>query len=449
MVYTKNLLCWLEKVLFERFGVDFALHLHEDRWVLSVPGLDGCIEFMRAHTSFAVTAGTTPCTRWNAYASGFQAAIANELPTPGAATLPEPLVTVIEGGVRVGYDIFALAAWMLTRQEEIGAEDLDGHSRFPAVASHAHAHGYLERPVVDEWLHILRQIIRRLWPSLELQRSTFSTAVSHDVDAPSRSGFSPMLEVVRLATSDALKRRNLKLALGTFQSRLQTRTSLSKVDPFNTFEWLMDCAEARGLRAAFYFICGRTVKSRDALYELEHPAIRALLRSIHRRGHEIGLHPSYGTYLAPGAIAKEAARLRQVCAEEGVHQENWGGRMHYLRWRHPDTLREWDVAGMTYDSTLGYADHPGFRCGTCYEYPAYDAEKDQILNVRIRPLVVMEATVMASWYLGLGASEKAKEKFLMLKERCRRVGGVFTLLWHNSELVEQEKRELYKFVLDN
>lgn len=449
MIYTPNLVLWLETILFERYGVDFKLELLGDRWVIKAPALAGRIEVMRTHTDFTALSRDTPCAQWNAQGSDFQSAVAKLLPAPGAATLPEPLLTEIPGGIRVAYDILALAAWMMTRHEEIGTEDLDEHGRFPAVASHAYAHGYLERPVVDEWLQVLRQIIRRLWPGLELQKSTLTTAVSHDVDAPSRSGFSPILQVVRLATADALKRKDLKLALGTFQSKLQTRGSLCKADPFNTFDWLMDCAEAKSLKAAFYFICGRTVKSRDALYDVEHPAIRALLRRIHQRGHEVGLHPSYGTCLEPGAIAKEAARLRRVCAEEGVRQESWGGRMHYLRWRHPDTLREWEVAGMSYDSTLGYADHPGFRCGTCYEYPAYDPDRDQILNVRIRPLVVMEATVMAPWYLGLGASERAKEKFMTLKERCRQVGGVFTLLWHNSELIEPEKRELFKCVLDH
>lgn len=451
MVYTKNLLCWLEKVLFERFGVDFALHLREDRWVLSAPGLVGCIEFMRAHTCFAVTAGATPCTRWNAYASGFQVAIANALPTPGAAMLPEPLVTVIEKGYRVGYDILALAAWMMTRQEEIGAEQeqLDEHGRFPAVASHAFRYGYLERPIVDEWFFILGQVIKRQWPGLELKKSEFTVSVSHDVDQPSPIGFSSYPRVLRSMLGQVVKKRSLAGAIQLPIIKLNTRTQLYRGDPYNTFDWIMDASERNGLRSAFYFICGRTNPARDALYDVGHPAIRALLRRIHERGHEVGLHPSYETYMTPGAIADEFKTLRKVCEEEGVRQAEWGGRMHYLRWRHPETLREWSQAGLNYDSTLGYADLPGFRCGTCYDYPAYDLVRDERLDLRVRPLVAMECTITAKRYMGLGEGEGALAKFLQLKSACKAVGGRFEILWHNSELVNQRQKKLYALVLES
>ncbi|MFB0705882.1 polysaccharide deacetylase family protein, partial [Pseudomonas protegens] len=182
--------------------------------------------------------------------------------------------------------------------------------------------------------------------------------------------------------------------------------------------------------SAFYFICGRTDRAKDADYEPEHPAIRALMHDIHRRGHEIGLHPSYNSFQNPQQIQAEAQRLRRTCEEENIRQTVWGGRMHYLRWEHPTTMRAWDAAGLTYDSTLGYADYVGFRCGPCHEYPAYDPVEGKQLNLRIRPLIAMESTVTAPHYMGLGVGEAALKKFQDLKETCLAVGGCFTLLWH-------------------
>lgn len=121
--------------------------------------------------------------------------------------------------------------------------------------------------------------------------------------------------------------------------------------------------------------------------------------------------------------------------------------MHYLRWSHPKTLREWGRAGLSYDSTLGYADRPGFRCGTCYDYPAYDLERDEQLDLRIRPLVVMECTITAERYMGLGEDEGALAKFSKLKSACSAVAGRFEILWHNSELISQRQKELYALVL--
>ncbi|WP_200885545.1 polysaccharide deacetylase family protein [Xenorhabdus nematophila] len=203
-------------------------------------------------------------------------------------------------------------------------------------------------------------------------------------------------------------------------------------------------SEANNLQSAFYFICGRTDKSKDADYEPEHSIIRDLMRRIHARGHEIGLHPSYGTYQKPYLIDSEAKKLKRICDEEGIKQPVWGGRMHYLRWEHPTTLQAWNDAGMDYDTTLGYADHPGFRCGTCFEYPAFNPLTQQLLDIRIRPLIVMECTIIDSVYLGLGDGDESLDKFLELKNICSKVNGTFTLLWHNSGLSSDSLKIIYK-----
>jgi len=244
-----------------------------------------------------------------------------------------------------------------------------------------------------------------------------------------------------------IKRRDLKAFFTAPYVKLATRNKLIAADPYNTFDWLMDVSEENNLKSAFYFICGRTNSVRDADYEPEHPVIRQLMRRIHERGHEIGLHPSYDTFQKPELLKKEADRLKRISAEEGIEQTQWGGRMHYLRWKQPKTLRAWADAGMSYDSTLGYADHAGFRCGTCHEYPAYDAERQEQLVLKLRPLIAMECSVMDAAYMGLGFGQEAKEEFQKLKERCQRVDGCFSLLWHNSSFETKGANSLYKQII--
>lgn len=122
--------------------------------------------------------------------------------------------------------------------------------------------------------------------------------------------------------------------------------------------------------------------------------------------------------------------------------------MHYLRWEHPTTMYGWVQAGMSYDSTLGYADKPGFRCGTCFEYPAFDVVRDQILPLRIRPLVAMDQTFLGAHYMALSAGEEAFDAFFRIKNACRQVGGVFSLLWHNSFFPTCAEKDLYTQILD-
>lgn len=447
MILTDNLVRWLELLLEERYSVPVTLQIREDRWVMTLPHLDGCIEVMRTGTSFSGTTKDIPCSYWNAAGSGFRSPVAERLPAPGVAVLPEPLVQSTQSGFQVNYDFFSLAAWMMTRQEEVGCAIEDAHGRFPSSQSHAAQNGYLERPLVDEWFYVLRQLVMATWPGVVLRTLDARCLVSHDVDRPSRAAFVPFPRFLGSMISDVLKRRDLRSFLNAPAARFFSRDRLHPADPVNTFSWLMSVSERHGLQSAFYFICGRTDPSKDAHYEPEHPAIRNLMREIHKRGHEIGLHPSYGTYCDASGLAAEAERLKRICSEELIEQTVWGGRMHFLRWSHPTTLRAWVKAGMDYDSTLGYADVPGFRCGTCYEYPAFDTEADMVLPIRIRPLVAMECTVMAERYMGLGPTDAAREKFISLKDTCRAVGGNFTLLWHNSSFDCKQERAVYEDVL--
>jgi hypothetical protein len=430
--FTPAALSWLEAILMERFGHPFVIEEGSQVITLSLPGSEGNVAFDRLQQIFHQSRSDFACGQWKASEEGFTAPIDDQIPAPSENALPTPLIEMHESGASIHYDIPGLTYWMLTRKEEIGRTDLDNHQRFPATASHAFEHDYLERPIVDEWLNILGQVIRRVWPELELTQHSFEMKVSHDVDSPARYGFQSPARLFRVIGGDLIVRRDLRSAFKGPWIWLNSRKQIHPSDPQNTFDWLMTQSEESGLTSAFYFICGRTEPTKDAIYDPEMPHIRKLMGEIHRRGHEIGLHPSYNTYNAPEEIEREANRLRKVCAEEGIEQQEWGGRMHFLRWDQAITQRAWANAGMSYDSTLSYADRPGFRCGTCFEYPAFDEVSDEQLSLRIRPLIAMDCTVIADRYLGLGSTEQAYEKFDELKSKCRQVGGVFTLLWHNS-----------------
>lgn len=434
---------WLNSILEERFGHVFILNVDaQGDWLLSLPNAEGSITFKTDPVTFTRADSNLPCSHWDAAAEGWQCVLGLPLPAPGAATLTSPLITFADQCMRVAYDILGLTYWMLSRQEEVGRTDLDEYGRFPATSSHAFKHSYLERPLVDEWLHILGQVIQRTWPEIVLKVHNFSMKLSHDVDQPSLYAFKSWGQILRMMAGHLVKRHDV---LGFLQApivKLASRKQIHITDPFNTFEWIMDQSDNQQLTSAFYFICGQT-DPHDADYLPEDRRIRHLMRRIHERGHEIGLHPSYASFKNPVMISQEADRLRHICNEEGIKLSEWGGRMHYLRWEQPTTLQAWSDAGMSYDSTLGYADRPGFRCGTCYEYPAFNPLTQKVLPLRIRPLVLMECSVIDDAYLGMGTGQAALDKALLLKNTCSKVNGIFTLLWHNSNLLTTASRKLF------
>ncbi len=62
-------------------------------------------------------------------------------------------------------------------------------------------------------------------------------------------------------------------------------------------------------------------------------------------------------------------------------------------------------------------------------------------------IAYMESSVIDKRYMGLGVSAEAADTLLALKNACRMVGGDFSLLWHNTQLVRDDQRSLYKSVL--
>lgn len=449
MSCTPELIAWLRIILEERLGLSITISQEQGSYLIGVVGSERTLEIDLNPIFYKANLAEIPFSSWDCRQEGWETVMELPLPAPGVCELPRPLVIATDTGCRIQYDLLGLTYWMLARIEEIGSSEFDLHGRFSATSSHAFKHDYLERPIIDEWLLLLGQVVRKIWPGVELKSHQFSVQVSHDVDRPSRYAFGSLGSMLRAMAIDVVKHREIGKALRGPWIRRGSRVRLHSDDPLNTFDWIMSVSERNDLRSAFYFICGRTDPRLDANYEIEDKPIRQLIRDIYSRGHEIGLHPSYDSFLSKDIIREEAERLRRVLAEEGYHEGLQGGRMHYLRWRHPVTLRAWDSAGLKYDSTLGYADRPGFRCGTCFEYPAFDAEENRRLSLRIRPLIAMECTVIASPYLGLGVGSAALEKFLQLKNTCRRVSGHFTLLWHNSQLDDQALRRLYEDVIAN
>ncbi len=350
--------------------------------------------------------------------------------------------------IYLGLDIFGAAFFMLTRYEETVVKARDAHHRFPAVASLAHREGLLHRPIVNEYLEILWTLMKRLWPRLERQKRNFRALISHDVDSPFGLKYESLMRVARRMGGETIKRLNPSRAIRHFLNWRSVNKRGVGADPENTFAYIMNLSEERGLRSAFYFMPDRVCAEFDSDYSMDDPDIQELMRTIHERGHEFGLHGSYESYNNPEQTAREFNTLIQVCEALRIDQSVWGGRQHYLRWEVPQTWQNWEEAGLNYDSTLSFADYAGFRSGVCFEYSVFNLETRETLSLRERPLILMDCTLMDEKYMGLGSGEKAKKIGRQLKDCCRRYNGDFTMLWHNNRLVLNEERELYEYLLD-
>ncbi|MDA8388486.1 MAG: polysaccharide deacetylase family protein [Nitrospiraceae bacterium] len=355
-------------------------------------------------------------------------------------------LAVEKGGIVCGLDIFASSFFMLTRWEEHANPCRDPHGRFPSRESLAHRQGFLRRAVVNEYVEMLWNMLAYLKCGQARKEKTFRTFATHDVDAPFLLADTGPFAAARRMGGDFIRRKDPAKALHNLYSWAAAARH-AELDPYNTFGHIMGTSERAGLKSTFLFITERRLPEFDGNYSLRHKLVRGLLADIHGRGHDIGLHLSYTAADDPGQTRKEFDTLRRVCSEEGVRQERWMSRQHFLRWETPATFNNLEVARMDYDSTLSYADSAGFRCGVCYEYPAFNVLTRTRLNLRERPLLVMECTVIDERYMGLGSGEEAFALIKSIKDTCRRFNGDFVILWHNTRLTDQAERRLYNEIL--
>jgi hypothetical protein len=312
----------------------------------------------------------------------------------------------------IGMDLFGSAFFLLSRWEESLPGPRDGHGRFLARDAFLGKHGLLGIPHVEVYAEY---IAARLGLASPAGKRRFQLQFSCDVDHP-RLWWHPA-DRFRTLAGETL-RGGLR-AFGWWASGRITGAA----DPFDVFDEWMDLLETCGLTGHFNMM-GPRPEGSDAWYDLDHPEVGALLKRIQHRGHVIGFHPSYEGWNDPAAFRAELEGL-----EQRVGQPVRSGRQHYLRFSPETTWRIWSDAGMAFDSTLGYADQPGFRCGTCLPYPVFDLSARQPLPLWERPLIIMDVSLAI-----VQGCTPAQGRAIMddLTGQVRRYGGEMVLLWHNS-----------------
>lgn len=335
-------------------------------------------------------------------------------------------------------DLLGSSFFMLSRYEEVAAPAADKHSRYPAEASLASRGGFLNRPIVHEYIELFWAMCKRIWPQLIRTPSIGRLWVTCDVDFPR----SPRRidQALRTIAADLIRRKSPSLAA----KRIGGYLASSRLDPNNSFDWIMNECEKAGRSATFFFITDQLSREYDTDYTVDERFILLLMSKLNQRGHEIGLHGSYLSFDDGNQIRREVERLKHAMARAGVNQPMIGGRQHFLRWKTPTTARILSEASLKYDSTLGFAQQPGYRTGACMSYRMFDILDRSTLNVVQRPLIVMDVSIFGREYLSLPLNSDTLGKIERYKEQTLSFGGEFALLWHNNYLSHPDEQEFFK-----
>lgn len=345
----------------------------------------------------------------------------------------------------VDIDIFGTAFWCMSRAEEFTNCNVDEHQRWVAKNSHAYKNGYLNRPIVDQMVEYLFERMKVLFKEEVSKRRVFKQRLTHDVDDPfyfDTYGTKKCLKIFLSACQNGG-------AFSLLKNKIRKSFKMSFIDPFDTYDWLMDLSDSINVKSEFYFIPSSLRDERDCLYRLDDKRIQELISRIVRRDHLVGIHHSYYSYKNLD-LMNDGISFFKINIENKYNKKNieFGGRFHYLRWDQKVTPRLLSSSGVKFDGSLGYAEQPGFRAGTCFEYKYFDLENRIETELEIRPLIVMESSVLSRRYLNIKNMDDAFTIIADLKRKCINLGGSFNMLWHNSYLVAPKHRDLYKKIIE-
>lgn len=332
-------------------------------------------------------------------------------------------------------DIIAAIFFMLSRMEEFHLETRDKHGRFPYQASAAYRGGFIDIPLVDLYCIVLKSWLEELLTSKLKSPHKFQVRLSHDLDQIFR--YKPLYWGLINLSKEAIhgQFRHIPHNFKHLFSPLQD-------DPYYiNLQQIVRYTKQYHLNSTFNIMAARP-SLKDTGYLIQSKSVQSTVNDLKNLGLEIGYHASYQAHNNPETMKKEKAAL-----EKALQTNVLGGRQHFLRTDTPSTWRLWEELGMVYDSTYGFAEHEGFRCGTCFRYQVFDLERDKELDLFEEPLIVMDTTL--KHYRNLSPSV-GKEKILALASLCRFVGGRFTLLWHNTSFGRggwQEWGEIYPSIV--
>jgi hypothetical protein len=331
-----------------------------------------------------------------------------------------PLLTLSEGHAVLGADIVSAVFYLLSGWQEYFSNERDRHGRFPYVASVQARYGFVTLPVVNYYFDILRTALKhvskqplrpRRWGS---QKAPFAAFISHDVDNL-RSAWKAPAKV-------ALQQRQF----GLFGKLLWQH--LTRPDAWDNLEAVATAVAVYGGRSTFFILPNHHLASNgtpNADYRLR-PQLKQRLRQLWKQGCELGIHGSLGT-------AIDTSRLVDEAQDAGV---NLNVRFHYLSWEPRETIKllnQTELKGqpVSYDATLGFAEHYGFRHSYCQPFYPFDFTAGRAADFLEIPLNVMDATLHHPNYLQLAPDEILPTLAPVFAE-IKRFGGVASVLWHNE-----------------
>ena len=336
--------------------------------------------------------------------------------------LEEPFPCLFPNNSGLGFDVFAMAFYFLSRYEEYQDFHADHFGRFGFQNALESKWDYDQAPHVDIAFYHFLDV---LGASSVIPQS--HTIASFDVDIAYQ--FKGRSWQRQLASAMRFPK--------TFFSRL--RVLVGGYDPFDPENTVFSFLQKHKVSSRVFWLCSKKVKGVNRQIKRSYPPFESAIKKSQQIS-KVGIHPSFS--LHPSATWSEEKKwLESTLRTQITHS-----RQHFVHLLFPDTYHELIKLGIEHDWSMGYAEQFGFRAGTAFDFNWFDLSNNTPTNLVVHPFCIMDVT--AKNYLKL-TPDAAIDVGNGLKEMVFLFGGNFTFIAHNESLSEHAGWEGWLEVFDS
>ena len=328
------------------------------------------------------------------------------------------ILTFSNGRVIINFDIIASSFFFLSSWQELSYNKGNDLCRFPFEASIQYKLKIIDKPIVNYYFEILKEAIERAY-SIKLkvslwQDKPFAAFISHDIDT------------CQSAWIQGSFRALLKGDIPSILKLLWLKTTGN--DAWFNFDHILESERKDHIHSTFFFMSrkGKYGKFRNSDYNINNRKFRKVFDRIRENHSEVGLHGSLGTSHDLNRYEEDVRQLKFKIT---------GNRFHFLEFDTHNTLEILEKSGIAFDSTLGFAEHYGFRNGICFPFFLYDVKNDKQSKILEIPLVLMDGTLQNTKYMNLG-NDQIETRLNELVKEVKKFNGLITILWHNTHYSE-------------
>lgn len=314
------------------------------------------------------------------------------------------------------FDVFAASFFIISRYEEyIHKEKSD--LNFKAENSYQHKWKLLNRPIIDEWALLIKNLIRKKYPSLKFLEKKFShqPTINFTLKPDVPEGFIPKTKFI----FSSVFNKERKFLSSVFDDI----TGLT-VNP----EIIIESLKGIHLnQKPIYFVNFPA----DSKNRLKFEKSSSLLSDK-----TVGLSRPCATDKEKSASVK--SDLLKLSKIQNSTINLLSQQTEDLRL--PSCYLNLLSAGISSDFSMGYEETPGFRAGTCTPFNWYDLQLEKVTPIIVNSYALCDSAIQ---YLNVNDAIKIVHTFI---DVVKVVNGQFYSSWQLKNLSENVKFKKFRAV---